>query len=178
MFCRCCSGPWCAAGLAILLALFLVGCSAPADEPAALTSTPAAPQSDPRLLAADLPMLPPSVSRAVRPADIVRATYEFAARHREVLDYVPCFCGCERGGHQGNHDCFVAGRDAEGNVTSWDAHAMACEICIDVAYDALQMFNSGASVVDIRAAIDRKYETPGGLKTPTPLPGHGGSTPH
>ena len=33
--------------------------------------------------------------------------YEFAARHPEVMKFVPCFCGCERGGHKDNHDCFV-----------------------------------------------------------------------
>jgi hypothetical protein len=166
----------------IVLAVLLTACSAPADDSSAPVpaqgSTPAAPDADPRLLAADLPLLPPGVARAVRPTDIVRASYEFAARHPEVLEYVPCFCGCERGGHRGNHDCFVAGRDADGNVTSWEAHGMGCQICIDVAYDALQMFNTGASVADIRAAIDRKYDSPYGPKTPTPLPGHGGSTPH
>jgi len=156
----------------------LAGCSAPADDPAPLNSAPAQPQADPRLLAADLPMLPPGVTRGARSTEVVRAAYEFAARHPEVLDYVPCFCGCERGGHQGNHDCFVAGRDAEGNVTNWEAHGMGCQICIDVAYDALQMFNTGASVVDIRNAIDRKYENSFATKTPTPMPVHGGSTPH
>jgi hypothetical protein len=175
MVCRYCCSPWCALGAALLLAVALVGCSAPADDATTLASAPGAapPQTDPRVLAADLPLLPPGVERAPRPVDVVRATYEFAARHPEVLSYVPCFCGCERGGHRGNHDCFVAGRDADGNVTNWDAHGVGCTICIDVAYDALQMFNSGATVADIRAAIDRKYDYPGGPKTPTPMPGHG-----
>jgi hypothetical protein len=100
---------------------------------------------------------------------VTQAAYEFAARHPEVLQYVPCFCGCERGGHNGNHDCFVHSRDANGNVT-WDSHGYGCAICIDVAYTAMQMHNSGASVTQIRTAIDQKYASRFPTKTPTPLP--------
>ena len=46
--------------------------------------------------------------------EIVRAVYVFAAKHPEVLSYVPCFCGCETRGHKHNDDCFVAARDAQG----------------------------------------------------------------
>jgi hypothetical protein len=61
---------------------------------------------------------------APRPRDYVVAAYEFAALHPEVLKYVPCYCGCEQAGHQHNESCFVASRDADGRVTSWDAHGM------------------------------------------------------
>lgn len=177
--------PWFSA---VLVALTVAaGCSTQTEPPSgvpldygqpAATPVPASSTTDLRFLAADLPLLPPGVDRAERPADVVRATYEFAARHPEVLEYVPCFCGCERGGHQGNHDCFVAGRDSEGNVTQWDAHALHCQICLDVARDALQMHRSGATVAAIRAAIDQKYAGPGVPQTPTPAPPRGGSTPH
>jgi hypothetical protein len=100
---------------------------------------------------------------------MVQAAYEFAARHPEVLQYVPCFCGCERGGHAGNHDCFVRSRDASGKVT-WDSHGYGCAICIDVAYSAMQMFNSGASTAQIRSAIDQKYAGRFPTTTPTPKP--------
>lgn len=59
-----------------------------------------------------------------RPRDYVAAAYEFAALHPEVLKYVPCFCGCEQSGHQHNESCFVASRDAQGRVVSWDTHGM------------------------------------------------------
>ena len=71
-----------------------------------------------------LPPLPLSGAfPAVRPPQVIRAVYEFAARHPEVLRYVPCYCGCERNGHIGNDDCFIASRDAHGNVT-WEPHGM------------------------------------------------------
>jgi Protein of unknown function with PCYCGC motif len=68
-----------------------------------------------------LPPLPVDPMPA-RPPDVVRAAYLFAAEHPEILAYVPCYCGCERSGHRGNDDCFVAARDAEGNVTQWEPH--------------------------------------------------------
>jgi hypothetical protein len=70
----------------------------------------------------DLPPLPMTAFSGIRPADVQGDVHEFAARHPEVLDYVPCFCGCENGGHQGNTDCFVAARDPKGQVVAWDPH--------------------------------------------------------
>lgn len=116
-----------------------------------------------------LPPLPYEGYPSPRPMAVVHAAYEFAARHPEVLQYVPCYCGCERGGHSGNHDCFVRSRDANGQVT-WDSHGYGCAICIDVAYSAMQMFNSGASSSQIRAAIDQKYAARFPTSTPTPKP--------
>ncbi len=70
-----------------------------------------------------LPQLPPGMALAA-PAQVVRALYEFAALHPEVLRYVPCFCGCEQDGHRANEDCFVASRDSAGRVTGWDRHGL------------------------------------------------------
>lgn len=73
---------------------------------------------------ANLPPLPFSPTPAARPADVVNASYKFAAEHPEVLSYVPCYCGCERSGHRGNDDCFVTARAANGDVTEWEPHGM------------------------------------------------------
>ena len=118
----------------------------------------------------NLPPLPVQSYAPPRPPDVVRAAYMFAAEHPEVLSYVPCFCGCERSGHRGNHDCFVKGRDANGGVTEWDPHGLDCTVCIDVATEARKMFTSGASVRDIRAAVDKKWAGFHGGHTPTPHP--------
>jgi len=118
-----------------------------------------------------VPPLPNVGFAAVRPMDIVRATYDFAAQHPEILKYVPCYCGCGSQGHSANESCFVARRDARGNVLEWDTHGFGCTICVDVAREAMQLYSSGADVVSIRAAIERKW-TPGNSagKTPTPPP--------
>jgi hypothetical protein len=142
------------------------------------TPLPASPESDPRFLAADLPLLPIGVDRGIMPLPVIRTAYEFAARHPEVMKYVPCFCGCERAGHRDNHDCFVSARDSKNRVTAWEPHGLVCEICVSVAQQAWQMHNSGASISAIRASIEQKYAsiaTSRGVHTPTPMPKHGGA---
>ena len=118
-----------------------------------------------------VPPLPSVGFAPVRPMDVVRATYDFAAQHPEILKYVPCYCGCGSQGHSANESCFVARRDAKGNVLEWDTHGFGCTICVDVAREALQLYSSGADVVSIRAAIEKRW-SPGnaGGRTPTPHP--------
>src|SRR5262245_38010647 len=78
-----------------------------AAAPAAQAKAAAAPAPIKPAPAGALPALPQVPFPPARPMPVVQQVYEFAARHPEVLRYVPCFCGCERGGHTGNHDCFV-----------------------------------------------------------------------
>jgi len=150
--------------------------------PAASTKTTAevqsssAPKPEPRFAKfashkqSNYPPIPSQEFAPPRPIDVVRSAYFFAAEHPEILSYVPCFCGCERGGHSGNEDCFVAARNDKGDVTAWEAHGLECTVCIDVATEARQMYTSGASVRDIRAAIEKKWAGFNGGHTPTPHP--------
>ena len=117
-----------------------------------------------------IPPLPDVSFTPSRPMPLVQQVYEFAARHPEVLQYVPCYCGCERMNHNGNHDCFVKSRAANGRVTEWETHGIGCAICLDVGRDAMTLFNSGNSVTQIRAAIEKKYGTYFPSSTPTPQP--------
>src|SRR5438045_9213523 len=121
---------------------------------------------------ANLPPLPFQAYAPPRPAAVVRAAYVFAAEHPEVLSYVPCFCGCERGGHKGNDDCFVARRAPNGDVVEWEPHGLDCAVCIDVATYAQQLHSSGASLADIRNAVEKRWAgaSAHGTHTPTPLP--------
>jgi hypothetical protein len=116
----------------------------------------------------NLPPLEFPAYPTARPADVVRAAYRFAAEHPEVLSYVPCFCGCERAGHRGNEDCFVKARDVNGDVVQWEEHGMECTVCLDVATRSQQLYNSGASVADIRASIEREFGARAITHTPTP----------
>ena len=105
-----------------------------------------------------------------RSPEVITAAYRFAAEHPEVLSFVPCFCGCERSGHRGNEDCFVKSRAANGDVQEWEDHGMECNVCLDVAQQAMQMYSSGASVRDIRAAVESKWAPQAHTHTPTPAP--------
>jgi hypothetical protein len=172
-----------AGGAAALVAMTLVACSKNAEPPAAAyTPTPVSKQAPPvsranTVIAADLPALPFPLIGASKPESVVKAAYEFAARHPEVLEYMPCFCGCQRGGHRANHDCFVARRDAAGKVTEWSQHGVGCDVCLDVAQTAMQMHNAGAKVSAIREAIDKRYAD-ATTRTPTPLPKKGADHDH
>ena len=118
---------------------------------------------------ATLPPLPMVQNLVPRSPQVIRDAYVFAAQNPHVLDYVPCYCGCETRGHKRNADCFVQSRNPDGSVREWDTHGMACIICIDVARDAMQMRASGARVDDIRAAVESKYAAYE-RQTPTPFP--------
>jgi hypothetical protein len=122
---------------------------------------------------ASYPPIPFQAYTPPRPTEVVQAAYQFAAEHPEILSYVPCFCGCEQAGHEGNTDCFVKSRAPNGDVVEWDEHGLDCAVCIDVANRSRQMFSAGASVRDIRAAIDKEFGAvyPGKMPTPHP-PSH------
>jgi hypothetical protein len=119
-----------------------------------------------------LPPLPRVPFEPVRPMPVVQQVYDFAARHPEVLQYIPCYCGCERSGlgHKANDECFVKSRAANGRILEWEPHGMGCEVCLDVGRKAMTMFNQGMSVPEIRAAIEREYSSRYPSHTPTPLP--------
>ena len=62
---------------------------------------------------------------AEAPPEIVEA-YIFAAKHPEVLEHMPCYCGCHEGPdpHGSNYDCFVDAIDASGVVPRVDPDPM------------------------------------------------------
>ena len=82
------------------LATTLIGISALALAASVVLSaqaakpTQAAPQAKSPVVRKTAPPLPALGYAPVRPIDIVRATYDFAAQHPEVLRFVPCYCGC------------------------------------------------------------------------------------
>lgn len=154
------------AAVALVTSVVLAANQAPKSQ----APSPKAP-SGPVRTRVSTPPLPTVGYAPVRPMDIIRATYDFAAQHPEILRYVPCYCGCGSQGHKANESCFVARRDAKGNVLEWDEHGFGCTICVDVARESMQLYNSGADVVAIRAAIERRW-APGNAdgRTPTPAP--------
>lgn len=99
----------------------------------------------------------------------MRQIYQLAATNSELLQYIPCYCGCgEVAGHQSNLNCFVASKE-EGKI-EWDDHGTRCGVCLDIAVEASLMLRDGKSVKDIRQAIDTKYKEGYAEPTPTPHP--------
>jgi hypothetical protein len=53
------------------------------------------------------------------PMRLIRAAYAFAANRPDVVQYLPCYCGCEKQGHRSLEFCFVKGRNSSG-IVEWD----------------------------------------------------------
>lgn len=124
-----------------LLALFLIvlaGCSGGTE-------------SKLNLLTAD--QLPADVQAA--PAS-VREAYQFAAANPEVMEHIPCYCGCGSIGHKSNYACYVSGVDTEGNPI-FDNHALGCSICVDITQDTMRLMQDGKNVEEIKAYVDETY---------------------
>ena len=46
----------------------------------------------------------------------VQAMYRYAVANKDVLRWMPCFCGCVNGGHGSNFDCYVRAELPDGRV--------------------------------------------------------------
>lgn len=74
-----------------------------------------------------------------------RAAYQVAKDIPEVLEEMPCFCGCKSIGHKSNLFCFK------------DNHGAACAMCQDIALDAKKMHDQGMPIAQIQDKIKAKY---------------------
>ena len=75
-----------------------------------------------------------------------RAAYQVAKEIPEVLEQLPCFCGCMTSfGHKNNLFCFK------------DQHGSGCTICQDIALDARKMHDQGMPIAQIQDNIKAKY---------------------
>jgi hypothetical protein len=116
------------------------------------------------------PPLPRSSTVSVQ-VDEVRPYYAFAARHGDVLDYIPCYCGCTSEGHRSNHDCYVKERSADGRVLEWTPHGITCRIGLDITGDVSLWHEHGKPLRTIRRDIEDEYASRG-TATPTPQVPH------
>lgn len=123
-------------------AVLVSGCSGGTGETSA-HAYPMAPLSD----------MPAEVSSA---PVVVQEAYQFAVANPDVLEELPCYCGCGAMGHTSNYACYVAGEDSQGGLVI-DNHALGCSICVDITQDAMRMLEEGKSVPEIRAYVDQTY---------------------
>ncbi len=70
-----------------------------------------------------------------------RHAYELAARIPNVLHQQPCYCYCDRMGHNSLHSCF------EGT------HGAQCATCLKELYYSYQQHKNGKTAAQIRAGI-------------------------
>ena len=108
---------------------------------------------------------------ASAPAQTKQA-YVYAAQHPEILEYIPCYCGCgsssHNGGHADNGRCYVVSRGTNGWMVL-EPHATTCGTCVGITLDTKSWLVAGMSLKDVRARIDQKWAA-AGPSTPTKLP--------
>ncbi len=100
--------------------------------------------------------------------DDMKLIYTAAAKHKEVLEHIPCYCGCgTSAGHKSSYDCFVHENNEDGSLV-WDDHGTKCGVCLEIAATSVMEYSKGKSVKEIRDMIDDAYKE--GFSTPTPTP--------
>ena len=121
------------------------------------TSTSAPNAIDPNTLPASLRnrLVLPAKPLAKRPYTLepssfsepeIRNAYQAARDVPEVLEHMPCYCGCfANSGHRNNLDCFK------------DNHGISCALCRAIAVEAKAMTEQGMAVEQISLAINEKY---------------------
>ena len=90
--------------------------------------------------------LPPILTKAdLWGADAQNAyqthAYELAAKIPAVLHQQPCYCYCERMGHNSLHSCFE------------NTHGAQCSTCLKELYYSYQQHKNGKTSAQIRAGI-------------------------
>lgn len=98
-----------------------------------------------------------------------QAAYAYALARPDVLQWLPCYCGCGGMGHGSNLDCFFVRREVESTFT-YEEHASYCDICIETANLASEMLAKGSTMTEIRAAVDSTFGGGAVPGTDTPLP--------
>jgi Protein of unknown function with PCYCGC motif len=67
--------------------------------------------------------------------------YELAAKIPNVIHQQPCYCYCDRMGHNSLHSCFE------------NTHGAKCDICLKELYYTYQQNQKGKTAKEIRAGI-------------------------
>lgn len=101
--------------------------------------------------------------------DMVQEAYHYAIERPDVIQWMPCYCGCAAMEHRSNLDCFLRARMAAGAVV-FEEHASFCDVCVQTALLAKQRIAEGRSLAEIRAEVDATFGGKGVPGTPTDLP--------
>ncbi|HJF33704.1 MAG TPA: PCYCGC domain-containing protein [Sporosarcina psychrophila] len=100
----------------------------------------------------------------------MRLVYQLAGTATDVIDWMPCYCGCgESAGHGSNLNCFIDEVREDGSVV-WDDHGTRCQVCLDIAVQSVMMKQEGKTLKEIREFIDETYKEGYALPTDTPMP--------
>lgn len=101
----------------------------------------------------------------------MQTLYQAVAKSKDLLTYIPCYCGCGDTPfeHKSNYECFIHDNETDGAIV-WDDHATRCQACLDIAAESIIDYSNGKSIQEIRDQIDEAYKDgyPEPTKTPAP----------
>ncbi len=117
------------------------------------STTSAATTSEHDLKIAPMSEMPAEVKSA---PVVTQQAYQFAVANPDIVQHIPCYCGCGSMGHTSNYSCYVESVDAAGSV-KFDGHALGCSICVDITQDVMRLSKQGKSPQDIKAYVDKTY---------------------
>ena len=161
--------------IALLAGVVLGGCSA-SDQggtaaamqtmtPAPMAPTTAAPAGAGSAMA-DADALWAARPDYVTQDPMTEEAYQYALYHPQVIEWMPCYCGCVKLDHRSNLDCYLK----QGQPTEFEQHASFCGICVQTTLLAKQLSDQGKSLQEIRQAVDQQFggTTPGTVTAQPP----------
>src|SRR4030042_1911073 len=78
----------------------------------------------------------------------VQQAYQFAVANPDLMQQIPCYCGCGSMGHTSNYSCYILDVDEQGTIT-FDTHALGCSICVDITQDTMRYLGQGKAISEI-----------------------------
>lgn len=149
----------------VALSVIVSACGSSASKPAAHQVH--APNGDLQETTASISKLPSFLDKQ-RPE--IKQAYQVAAGAIDVLEWIPCYCGCgESAGHKNNKNCFIKEVKQDGSVV-WDDHGTRCGVCMEIAVISAKGKQDGKTNKEIREFIDQKYKRGYAKPTDTPMP--------
>jgi hypothetical protein len=124
------------------------GEAAAVDESAAVKPEPPPPGLENRMIlpAKPQPRRPVTLNPAAFADPETKNAYQAAKDVPEVLEYMPCYCGCfGNAGHRNNLDCFK------------DNHGVTCSLCRAIAIEANRQSKLGTPVQQIKRIVDERW---------------------
>jgi hypothetical protein len=77
--------------------------------------------------------------------------YGYAIQNPEVIEKIPCYCGCEGIDHTSLLSCYIS------NDGVYSSHASNCDICVGEVMRIKNLYESGMYISEIKEIIDKEY---------------------
>lgn len=102
---------------------------------------------------------------------IALKAYKYATEHPDILEQIPCYCGCGSHGseasdykpHRFVRDCYL------NDNWEYDEHASFCDVCIGIASKVQSYLDQGKTLKEARDLIDQEYSMKGDMTNTPPV---------